>query len=118
MKHLGKHIILELWGCDSSALDDEKGVKDMIIESVNSCGATLIKAITHKFSPQGVTCIAAIAESHISVHTWPEYGYCAVDIFTCGTDVDPLKAIEPIKRFLKPERVEVIDVKRGTMLEE
>ncbi|ADG14006.1 adenosylmethionine decarboxylase [Methanocaldococcus infernus] len=114
-KHLGKHLILELWGCDRKALDDEEGIRDMLIKSVEACNATLICVKTHKFCPQGVTGVAVLAESHIAIHTYPEYGYAALDIFTCGEHTDPYKALDVLKEFLKPESWQIIDLKRGIM---
>ncbi|AEF95931.1 adenosylmethionine decarboxylase [Methanotorris igneus] len=118
MRYLGKHLILELWGCDPKALDDQEGIEKMLVDSVNACGATLICIKTHKFSPQGVTGVAVLAESHISIHTWPELGYAAIDVFTCGSHVEPANALKPIREFLKPKHLEVLDVKRGIILEE
>jgi len=117
LKHLGKHLILELWGCDSKALDDQEGIERMLIDAVKACGATLICVKTHKFSPQGVTGVAVLAESHISIHTWPELGYAAIDVFTCGEHVNPEDAIPTIRSFLKPTNFEVIDIKRGNILD-
>jgi len=113
LKQLGKHIILELWGCEKQALDDQQGVEKMLVNSAKACGATLICVKTHKFSPQGVTGVAVLAESHISIHTWPELGYAAMDVFTCGDHVIPQDTIPEIRSFLKPEKVEVMDIKRG-----
>ncbi len=117
MKHLGKHLILELWDCDSKALDDLEGIEQLLLDSVKACNATLICVKTHKFSPQGVTGVAVLAESHISIHTWPELGYAAMDIFTCGQHVNPSDAIPIIKEFLKPRHFDIIDIKRGNIVE-
>lgn len=117
MKHLGKHLIMELWDCDKKALDNQEGVEKMLEDATNSCGATLICIRTHKFSPQGVTGVAVLAESHISIHTWPEIGYAAMDIFTCGEHVNPEDAVPAIRDFLKPSKFDVIDIKRGSMVE-
>ncbi|XRO75595.1 adenosylmethionine decarboxylase [Methanocaldococcus sp. 28A] len=118
LEYLGKHLILELWGCDPKALDDVEGIEKMLVDSVKACGATLICVKTHKFSPQGATGVAVLAESHISIHTWPELGYAAMDIFTCGAHVEPAKAIPIIKEFLKPKHIEILDLKRGIRLNE
>ena len=81
---VGKHCILELYDCDPSKLDDEAFLRDTITTAAKRAGATLLNLITHRFQPQGVTGLALLAESHISIHTWPESGYAAVDVFTCG----------------------------------
>lgn len=85
----------------------------MLVDAVKACGATLICVKTHKFSPQGVTGVAVLSESHISIHTWPELGYAAMDVFTCGEHVAPHDTIPEIQKFLKPEKIDVMDIKRG-----
>jgi len=89
---VGKHCILELYGCDSARLDDEAFLRDTITAAAKRAGATLLNLITHAFEPQGVTGLALLAESHISIHTWPESGYAAVDVFTCGDHTMPERA--------------------------
>ncbi|QVL52503.1 MAG: adenosylmethionine decarboxylase [Cyanobium sp. M30B3] len=89
---VGKHCILELYACDSSRLDDEAFLRDTITSAAKRAGATLLNLITHRFEPQGVTGLALLAESHISIHTWPESGYAAVDVFTCGDHTMPERA--------------------------
>ena len=84
MDMVGKHCILELYDCDPSKLDDEVFLRSAITQAAERAGATLLNLITHQFQPQGVTGLALLAESHISIHTWPEAGYAAVDVFTCG----------------------------------
>jgi S-adenosylmethionine decarboxylase len=89
---VGKHCILELYGCDGAKLDDEDFLRVTITAAAKRAGATLLNLITHRFEPQGVTGLALLAESHISIHTWPESGYAAVDVFTCGDHTMPEKA--------------------------
>jgi S-adenosylmethionine decarboxylase len=89
---VGKHCILELYGCDSVRLNDEAFLRDTITIAAKRAGATLLNLITHAFDPQGVTGLALLAESHISIHTWPESGYAAVDVFTCGDHTMPERA--------------------------
>ncbi len=113
MKHLGEHIILELWGCDPQALDSEELVTKMLLEGVEASKATLLKINMHKFSPQGVTGVAVLAESHISIHTWPEHGYAALDVFTCGDDVRPGDAVPVFEKYLKPKHIDIVNLKRG-----
>ena len=91
---VGKHCILELYDCDPSRLDDEAFVRDTITTAAKRAGATLLNLITHRFQPQGVTGLALLAESHISIHTWPESGYAAVDVFTCGDHTMPERACQ------------------------
>ena len=89
---VGKHCILELYNCDPAKLDDEAFLRTAITTAAKRAGATLLNLITHRFDPQGVTGLALLAESHISIHTWPESGYAAVDVFTCGDHTMPERA--------------------------
>ena len=91
---VGKHCILELYGCDQTKLNDEAFMRTIVTSASKVAGATLLNMITHKFEPQGVTGLALLAESHISVHTWPESRYAAIDVFTCGKQTIPEKACQ------------------------
>jgi len=82
-------------------------------EAVRCSGATRVRSVFHRYNPQGVSGVVVIAESHCSIHTWPEYGYAAVDFFTCGKDVDPYRALESLRTALKAGDVQVREVKRG-----
>ena len=93
-ENAGRHCILEIYECDQAKLNDEAFVRTTITSSVKMAGATLINLITHSFKPQGVTGLALLAESHISIHTWPEIGYAAIDVFTCGDHTMPESACE------------------------
>lgn len=85
MKHtLGKHCFTEAYNCDRELLDNEEFLKEQIIEAINKTKLTLLEISSYKFSPQGVTIVALLSESHISIHTWPENGSAALDVFTCG----------------------------------
>ena len=91
-ENIGRHCILELYQCDHEKLNDEAFVRTIMTSSAKIAGATLINLVTHSFKPQGVTGLALLAESHISIHTWPEIGYAAIDVFTCGDHTMPEKA--------------------------
>ena len=94
LKFLGKHLLLELYGCNSQKLNDELFLRFLINKSAKTANATVLNLISHKFEPQGVTAIALLAESHLSIHTWPESKYAAIDIFTCGKNMRPDLAIK------------------------
>ncbi len=113
IKYAGTHLIIELWnGRNFSSLHK---IRKILIDSVKACQATLLKMNLHKFSPSpGISGVAIIKESHISIHTWPEYKYAAIDIFVCG-DVDPYKAIPVIKEGFRPEKIQVAELKRGIL---
>ena len=91
-ENIGRHCILELYQCDHVKLNDEAFIRTTITSSAKIAGATLMNLVTHSFKPQGVTGLALLAESHISIHTWPEIGYAAIDVFTCGDHTMPEKA--------------------------
>jgi len=114
-KGLGRHLIVEMWGVDPALLDDEEKLRSVLLKAAEVAGGKIIGVLFHKFEPQGVTGVVAIAESHISIHTWPEHGYAAIDIFTCGSHVDPWRAFEYSMKELKPKNVNVFEIKRGVM---
>ena len=111
---VGKHCILELYNCDSAKLDDEAFLRDTITSAAKRAGATLLNLITHRFQPQGVTGLALLAESHISIHTWPESGYAAVDVFTCGDHTMPEKACLTLAEELGSRRHKLTSFRRET----
>ncbi|MCD6341562.1 MAG: adenosylmethionine decarboxylase [Thaumarchaeota archaeon] len=114
MKVLGRHIIAELHGCDPGLLTDLEQTIEILREAVRVSGASYLGEFYRVFEPWGgLTAIVALAESHISIHTWPEYRYAALDIFTCGETADPWKAYEYVVEAYKPEKVNVTEVKRG-----
>ena len=92
MNALGKHLLLELKGCDKEELNNTGFLKDALLVAANEAGATVLGESFHRFNPQGVSGVVIVAESHLFIHTWPEYGYAAADIFTCGNSVQPEKA--------------------------
>lgn len=110
---LGDHRIVEFWGCSFESLDNLALMKQMFADGLKASNATVIDTVLHKFSPQGVTGIAAIAESHVSIHTWPELGYAAVDVFSCGTTMNTDILLDHFKDVLKPDEVIETRLSRG-----
>ena len=106
----GTHLIIEV--VDGTGLDDESRIERAFRDCVARCGATLLHIHTHKFSPQGVSGVAVLAESHISVHTWPEIGYGAFDVFMCG-DAEPWRAVEVLRAAFEAGDVRVRELLRG-----
>ena len=113
MEVLGSHLLLELKGCNPELLNDLSYIRKVMIETAEGVGATIIGESFHHFSPQGVTGILAIAESHISIHTWPEYGYAAGDIFSCGTSFRPMEAATKLAEALESANPEIQEIQRG-----
>ena len=115
MKALGKHVLVELYDCDSKRLNDISFIKETMLAAAKKSGATVLGESFHQFSPQGVSGVIIIAESHLTIHTWPEHGYAGADIFTCGTRVKPEKAAEVIIARLKPRTHSIIKLDRGNI---
>ncbi len=113
MKILGRHVIAELSNCDSKILDNLELLEECVNEAVRLSGATIVRSVFHRYSPQGVSGVVVIAESHLSLHTWPEYSYAAVDFFACGQSVDPYKAFDYIVHKLGSRSTQVSEIKRG-----
>ena len=115
LKTLGKHLTVELWGC--RGIDSEATVVDAIHRSVKACNVTLRDLQVLPWEPHnGVSAIGILAESHISIHTWPEYGYAAVDVFTCGDHAVPEAAVPVLQEIFAPERMQVMQMSRGVMV--
>ena len=110
---LGKHVILELYGCDSELIDSETLVHEVLLEAAKIANATVISSTFHQFSPQGVSGMIIIEESHFSIHTWPEHGYAAIDMFTCGDILDNDSAIDYVKEKFKATSIYMADMRRG-----
>ncbi len=114
MEALGKHLLLELIDCDAGLLNDVEYLRKVVSDTARQIGATVIKDSFYQFTPQGVSGVLIIAESHISIHTWPEYRFAAVDVFTCGDVIDPKNAIKPFVEKLKAASSSYVEMKRGT----
>ncbi len=113
MHALGRHLLLELKMCNKEVLDDLDFLRECLNEAAIQSGATVVGESFYHFSPYGVSGVVNIAESHIAVHTWPEYGYAAVDVFTCGNNVDPEKAARLIIEKLGAQTHSLIELRRG-----
>jgi S-adenosylmethionine decarboxylase proenzyme len=115
LKALGQHLLIELYGCEPGVLDDLEHVQQTMLRAADMVSASIIQVVSHKFQPHGVTVVVAISESHLSVHTWPEYGYAAVDVFTCspeplGTDVQDF-----LIQSLRASDATSVELKRGIL---
>jgi len=108
---VGRHVVAELLGGNPNLLNDERYIVAILKEAAERAGGTILSVSSHKFTPQGVTALALLSESHISIHTWPEHGYSAVDAFTCGSHTDPQLACDFLKKslFCTDEKVRVLE---------
>jgi len=113
MEVLGRHVLAEVYGCPFDVLNDVKKVEEIMVTAALEAGAEVREVVFHKFSPQGVSGVVVISESHLAIHTWPELGYAAVDVFTCGDRVNPWDACNFIKEKFRAEYMEANETKRG-----
>ena len=118
MNALGRHILAEYYTCDITLLNSAELLENCMKDAVTASGATIIDSTFHTFSPHGVSGVIVIAESHMAIHTWPEYGYAAVDFFTCGDRVDPWKAFDHMTKLLKPAQQSTKELQRGLLAPE
>ena len=115
MKSVGRHLVLELWGCEN--LKAPNVVERALLDIVDALKLTLLSLNVHPFSPIGVTGVAIVSESHVVIHTWPELGYAAVDVFTCGEQRRPEDAVPVPREYFAPERIQVMEMTRGLIEE-
>src|SRR5690606_16195911 len=113
MNALGRHILAEIYGCSADMLNNADIIEKCMVEAALRAGAEVREVAFHKFSPQGVSGVVVISESHLTIHTWPELGYAAVDVFTCGDTVNPWDACNYLGEMLKAKDMTATEVKRG-----
>jgi S-adenosylmethionine decarboxylase len=110
----GRHLILDLYDCDAEILDNYAQLQELLETALRMSSATILRIIGEKFKPQGVTLLALLAESHASIHTWPEMGYAAIDLYTCGDTTNTHKAAEFLKTKLKAKTANECELTRST----
>lgn len=113
VKTVGAHLIGEFMGCSFDTLNDEKKIKEAMLNASAAAKFTILDILIKKFDPQGVTALLLLSESHFSIHTWPELGYAAVDMFTCSKHSDPYEAFKVLMNYLKPKRYTTKEMARG-----
>lgn len=115
MNSLGRHILVEFHGCSTEILNDVPHIENSMVEAARESGATIISSSFHHFSPFGVSGVVVIQESHLAIHTWPEYRYAAVDLFTCGNSVNPWISYEMLKTAFQAEHGSAVEINRGQL---
>jgi spermidine synthase len=115
MNSLGRHILVEFYGCSSEVLNDVPRIESSMVSAAKEAGATIISSVFHHFSPFGVSGVVVIQESHLAIHTWPEYRYAAVDLFTCGYSVNPWVSYEMLKAAFEADHGSAIELNRGQL---
>jgi S-adenosylmethionine decarboxylase len=113
MRSLGHQIVAEFYSCNPGLLNDVDYITDAMVEAARQAGATIVTQTFHHFSPHGVSGAVVISESHLTIHTWPEYGYAAVDLFTCGDTVSSQKAFHHLRKALESQQVSTMEMRRG-----
>ena len=109
----GQHWLLDLFGCDPGILNDKEKLRALLRAAAEAAGARIVADIFHTFAPQGVTGVIVVEESHLSIHTWPEHGYAALDFYTCGA-VSPEAALSELGTLLGATRREIMQISRCT----
>ncbi|AWB45739.1 adenosylmethionine decarboxylase [Paenibacillus sp. CAA11] len=109
----GRHVAVDTWGVDFEVLNNAELLQAHLVEAAESCGATVLSVQSKQFEPQGATVLVMLSESHLSIHTYPERGFAAIDCYTCGETVDPQLAIDYLVSVLKPERTYAKKLIRG-----
>jgi len=115
MDELGLHILMEFNECSSEVLNNLELLEKEMNQAAKVSKATIIKSVFHQFSPQGVTGVVVVAESHLAIHTWPEHGYAAVDFFTCNLKMDYHKAYDHLVQILNSKKHHYKSIKRGVI---
>ena len=110
---LGRHLLMDFYGCNRYRLDDSVYIEDQLRSSAKTAGAHVLSATVHRFSPQGVTCILSLRESHLAIHTWPEHQFAAADLFSCGS-INPWSAYVALEKALGATRATAREETRGS----
>ena len=113
LETLGRHILIEFYNCNEEILKNPTLIEKHMNEAAEIAKATIVQSVFHHFNPYGVSGAVIISESHLAIHTWPEYGYAAVDVFTCGDKIDPWTAFKFLEDVFKSDRSESIEVPSG-----
>ncbi len=115
MQALGRQVVVDYYNCNADFLNDVAYIKRAMHQAAVACGATIVDEVFHLFNPHGVSGVVVIAESHLAIHTWPEYGYAAVDLFTCGQEINLEIAFEHLRDSLQAASFSIMEMKRGIL---
>lgn len=113
MQALGYHTLVELYECNSEKINNTNFVKETLLEATKIANLSVVKTVLHNFNPIGVSGVIVIEESHVAIHTWPEYNYVALDFFTCNTSYNLSESIKYIKNKFNSKKIEIKELKRG-----
>ena len=110
---VGRHAIANIYNCKIDDMDNVEKIKEIIMEAANETKLHIVDSIFHKFSPIGISGVLILSESHLTIHTWPEYNFIAIDVFTCGTSFNPERTCEIIAKKFKSDTYDIKEIKRG-----
>lgn len=113
MKILGQHLIVELYDCNAATLASVAKVETIMVSAAKAAKATIVDTVFHHFKPHGVSGVVVIAESHLAVHTWPEHKYVSIDLFTCGSELNPWDAYRVVRKMFRAGHSSVMKIERG-----
>ena len=115
MSALGRHLLVEFYDCNPDIINNKELVEQFMKEAAIKAGSTIVQSVFHMFQPHGVSGVVVIAESHLAIHTWPEYKYASVDLYTCGSCVEPLEAYKYLKDKFQSKNTDLKEMLRGEM---
>jgi S-adenosylmethionine decarboxylase proenzyme len=115
LKSLGRHLLVEYYNCDSKILTDIGCVEDIMVNAAKKAKARIVDVVFHTFNPHGISGVVVIQESHLAIHTWPEFAFASVDIFTCGKSINPWIAYKYILKELQAKHSTATEMKRGAL---
>ncbi len=113
LKHAGIHVVADFW--NGKNIEDAQSLRGILVKAAKAANSTPLEISIHKFLPQGITGVVLLAESHIAIHSWPEYNYMAVDVFTCGDKSAPQKALDYLRQEFQPKKVKSKKINRGVV---
>lgn len=115
MRSLGRHLLVEYYNCDPKILMNIGSIEDILVGAAKKAKAHIVDVVFHTFNPHGISGVVVVEESHLAIHTWPEHGFASVDIYTCGTSVNPWLAYKYILRELRAKHSTAMEMKRGVL---
>ena len=113
LETLGRHILVEFYNCNEETMKSPELIEKFMNEAARRANATIVNSVFHHFNPYGVSGAVIISESHLAIHTWPEFGYAAVDVFTCGDKINPWTAFDYLEEVFEADRSESFEIPRG-----
>lgn len=113
LETLGRQILVEFYNCNEEIMANPQLIEEYMNEAARIANATIVNSVFHHFNPYGVSGAVIISESHLAIHTWPEYGYAAVDVFTCGDKINPWIAFDYLEKVFQADRSESTEIPRG-----